>query len=513
MRVFAKGGPSRSEHPRAVGGAAARSPPATHTDAPATTAGASSCTVGLMNRPALLVAWLLLLAPLARADVVHLTTGGKVSGTVVRDDDRGVVIKTPDGTVTFPRRMVARVERQSRGETLLALARERFKAGAYAEAERLYREAAEDPDADLAAKARRELKSMLAAREKAKGMRRPPRTPLPLPGGVTGTAIEGESLQEQLDRARSAIDAGDGLHSSRLLEPLATGNPEQRVLRYLYGRALELAGRDDEAQREFLAALGREGADGRPVGWLSDLARRRQAGLELRSRTPGVGGRGWRRLEPSPTFAVYAPAARTDPWLASEPELALAAVLEELSIPRRDLFLAGRVQVLVYADAAALAADRGGERPGLPPGAGHEAALPAPDGALWLLVATAEQEAYGAALRHQLAHLALREGIAEAPPWLREGAACALFGALAGGTPAPRLPDDLRAFLSAEEAPAAGEAGARFCSQAQAVYEALERRLGRKGALRFGRTVGRKGLDEALRASDLSLESLAASGD
>ena len=43
--------------------------------------------------------------------------------------------------------------------------------------------------------------------------------------------IEGETLQEQFDRARRAIEAGNGLRALRLLEPLLASKPgDQRPI-------------------------------------------------------------------------------------------------------------------------------------------------------------------------------------------------------------------------------------------------------------------------------------------
>lgn len=457
----------------------------------------------VLRLAALVTPLLLALAP-ARADVVHLESGGTISGKVVRDDAEGVVLRTPDGTITVPRRMVARVERQSAGETKLALARERLKAGAYEEAERLFEEAAQDADPAVAARAQAELASM--RRDRAKQLRRPPRTPLALPEGAQGRPIEGGSLQEQLDRARSAIDGKNGLRAARLLAPLAADNPEQPVLRYLYGRALELARRDEPAKAEFLAALGRAD-DPRSTAWLGDLARRAQAGLPARPATPGHLREGWQRAEPTQRFAIYHALLEPEPWLEREPELALELALEAVHLERHQLYLSGRVQLLVYRDAAALAADVAELGASLGD-AGHEPVLPAPDGPLWLLAAPGHDPArYRQAVRHQMVHLLLREVRPDTPAWLREGIACALDPPAVRARRRAAPPADLRAFLLAPP-PEDPSARARWRGEAQLVFEALDRRLGRVETIQFGRQLTRRGLEEALRRAKLELAEL-----
>lgn len=55
----------------------------------------------------------LLLAGVVRADVVHLTTGREIEGEVISEEGADpVVVKTPSGKVTLPRRIVERVERE-----------------------------------------------------------------------------------------------------------------------------------------------------------------------------------------------------------------------------------------------------------------------------------------------------------------------------------------------------------------------------------------------------------------
>ncbi|MGE0708311.1 MAG: CAP domain-containing protein [Planctomycetota bacterium] len=74
----------------------------------------------------LLVGGLLSLVALgpARADVIHLTSGGRVRGKIVKETRREVVVETRGGTTSIPRDEIDRIER---GATLEDQYRERLK--------------------------------------------------------------------------------------------------------------------------------------------------------------------------------------------------------------------------------------------------------------------------------------------------------------------------------------------------------------------------------------------------
>jgi len=57
------------------------------------------------------LAAVILLANLANADVVHLKTGGRIEGVVVRETDSSLTIEMSMGQVSVPKSSVARVER------------------------------------------------------------------------------------------------------------------------------------------------------------------------------------------------------------------------------------------------------------------------------------------------------------------------------------------------------------------------------------------------------------------
>ena len=95
-----------------------------------------------------------LLGLLVWADVVHLTTGRSISGTVESESPQEVVVRTGSGRVTLPRRLVARIEREDAGRTALHEAEQRALAGDREGAAALYRRLAEGDDAEVARAAR-----------------------------------------------------------------------------------------------------------------------------------------------------------------------------------------------------------------------------------------------------------------------------------------------------------------------------------------------------------------------
>jgi RNase P/RNase MRP subunit p29 len=356
----------------------------------------------------------------ARADVVHLTNGNTLSGTVVSEDEREVVVKTADGKVVLPRALVKEVVKQSKGETQIAMALERAKAGDDEAAERLFEQAAQDPDPAVAARAKRELAAWRERRDRAKRFVPKPRTPLELPDDAQGQKpAEGNSLQDALDRARRAIEMKDGGRARRVLAPLVEANPKDPKLRFLLGRALELDQDDLGAREAYLKVLG-EGLlrEARPTAWLGELCRRQLAGEPLDAASPGVEGR-WQRVE-TRRFAVYHRFARVEPWFATEPELAFQEVLDRLGYHEHELHLQGRIQVFIFEDVTAYKANKGLERAG-----GHAERHLAPDGWLKVIKAYPDRNFYRTTYRHEVAHTVLFDVLPSLPAWAHEGAACA----------------------------------------------------------------------------------------
>ncbi|MBL4848881.1 MAG: hypothetical protein JKY65_25440, partial [Planctomycetes bacterium] len=311
----------------------------------------------------------------ARADVVHLTNGRRVSGEVVRENEKEVVIKTPQGRVTLPRRLVDRIERQSGDATLLELARERLAAGARKEGEALLRKAARSKDAGVASRAKARLASLEAKDRQRARKKGGPRTSFALPAKLQGKPTEGATLQEQFDRVRFAIDYRDGPRALGLLKSLRAQNPKRPVLEYLAGRAHELAGDSAAAKTAFLSALGSDArrVKGKDLGWIKDLARRAVAGETIsRKSTPGA-GTNWYRV--AGTHAAVYSLHEIDGRLASRFDVLAARARRVFDLRARDSDLDGRILIGLCVDRRELR--RLGEAPPL--------RVVAPDGVLWRL--------------------------------------------------------------------------------------------------------------------------------
>lgn len=153
-------------------------------------------------RTSLALALLAAGAGLARADVVHLSNGRTIEGRVVEEDTSRVVVKTPAGRVTIPRRDVACVEREAEARTLLREARLARAAGDRAAAERLYDAAAAAGDPEVAAIVARERDELSADEpggvdEHDAGS---PAADRP-PGGDPFVEVEREALIRELEAA------------------------------------------------------------------------------------------------------------------------------------------------------------------------------------------------------------------------------------------------------------------------------------------------------------------------
>jgi len=297
----------------------------------------------------LLTSTILLIASGTWADVVHLTNGSRISGDVVSESDKEVVVKTPQGKVTLPRRLVDRIERLSGDATLLELAKERLRGGSREAGIKLLERAAKSKDPKIARRAKAQLASLEAKARQPK-RKSEPRNAFPIPAGLSGTPSEGATLQVQFDRLRLAIDRRDGHRALSLLKSLRRDNPEHALLRYLEGRAQELARESDAARASLLASLGSDArrVERRELGWIKDLARRAAAGEDLdRKKSPGAGS-SWYRVAGT-HVALYS---------LHELDIRLAARLDDLAEEARRVFdlrvrdsdLDGRIQIGVCVD-------------------------------------------------------------------------------------------------------------------------------------------------------------------
>lgn len=469
-----------------------------------------------MNRRACLplpLALVLCCAGIARADLIHLKSGGTISGEVISSGPDKVVVKTPSGKITIPMRMVKKVERQSKERTLLSLARERRKAGAIEAAKRLYRRAAKSKDKKIRKQAEQELRELEGRAKRIERFRKPPRVPWKLPEGITGVVpIDGKNLQEQFDRARAAIDWKDGGRSSLLLKPIFDAKPTDPLLRFLYGRALELSRKPDAARELYLKVLGPRAAyRSRKAVWLGELARRKLAGEKLLNKNPGV-GESWSRTE-FEAFAIYS----TEPvprWFTDRLHTLFQALLDGLGIRRREVKFSGKALVFLYDDEAAWA--KGGGRDA------HAERWAAPDGPITILRTYPDRVVLETSFRHELTHAILTDVFRAMPLWAHEGATLWSEGKeerqkqrkLAKRNRARLHP--LGPFLKGEVEPGStGSAQARYFAQASVVFEALVSLRKNSGpkALKFCSILGRKGYDKTLKAFRIKLSDIQAAVD
>jgi hypothetical protein len=373
----------------------------------------------------------LALIALAHGDVVHLTTGRAIKGTVISETDEHVVVKTPQGKLTLPRHLVERIERQTKGETQLALARERATQGAFDVAIKLYEQAARDSDPKIARTARRELAALRANRRAEPDVVPAPRAkpkPKPKPGGGPANADDsqlpplsgGEFARTALARqVVLALRAEDGKQASRLLDLGQPHFAEDRSYLYLRARADEFGRRESVPVRGYLALIKGKTTATRstPLGRLRELARRSLAGEPLSPESPGASARGWKRIE-TRHFALYHAFERVEPWFAQVPEGALDYVLKILQIKSSEVVFSGRIQVFMFVKKGDYEKSSGTKLAG-----GHAQIRYAPDGYLKTITLYGGRGQALTTYRHEIAHTVLLELYQRMPMWAHEGAA------------------------------------------------------------------------------------------
>ncbi|RMG13247.1 MAG: tetratricopeptide repeat protein [Planctomycetota bacterium] len=477
----------------------------------------------LLRSAALLAACLLPAAALG--DVVHLTTGSSVRGTVVHEDDAEVVVKTPQGKVTFPRELVERIERESKGRTRLALARERMAEGDYEVAERLLRLARRDSDSRVAREAESVLARLRRRREEERAERAEAERPPPSPAG--GAAPTGAAPPRPAGR-RLRLGGGEfvrGVRASEVVLALRAGDARKALallrevrerwkrdpsFAYLVARALRMRRRESEARTIFRSLLEGTGVDfSLPLARLEELARRRLAGVELGAHSPGATSE-WRREE-SEHFAIYHPFERVEAWFTRAPEDALRDDLEALGLARSEARFSGRVQILIYSSAEDYE-----RREGMKLAGGHARVRYAPDGPLKLIATYPNRRVYTDTYRHEIAHTVLLENYPDMPAWAHEGAAMwceppqakgRLRAAVQGQEQGGSLPSLLTMLRG--EVPRGDDRRAvrAYYGQCTVSFEALAELTGSpREALELCEEIGRSGPERALAGAGLSLE-------
>lgn len=467
------------------------------------------------------------------ADVVHLTTGRSITGTVLTEDSEKVVLKTPQGKLSFPRKLVKSIERQSKGRTQLVLARERAQQGAFEVAIKLYERAVASSDKKASEAAKTELEKLrLRVRKEVKRERAKTASPwlanVKTRAGRTHNGVAptlpplwgGPFVQETV-RAREvvlAIRDGESREALSLLEGANERYHQDSSYLYLRGRALEVAGRRREASKVYLDLIkGVTAANVRmPLSRLNELARRSVSGPSREQLSPGSAGASdsWVRIE-TPHFAIYHRFERVDPWFADAPENALRHALENLEIDSSELLLSGRIQVFLFENHAAYEAASGVLLAG-----GHAQTRYSPDGYLRKITSFASRSLAIDTYRHEVSHTLLLELYRAMPAWAHEGAATFVerlqkrvvmrgihLSAHSLGT-LPALLDFLRGDIDRGGDQAAVRA---FYAQASVIFEAMTLLLrGPRPALDLCVRMGRSGVgpERALAEVDLTLDRL-----
>lgn len=473
----------------------------------------------------------LLLLGVASADVIHLTTGRSIKGTVVKETDKTVVVKTPQGKLTLPRHLVKKIERQSKGATWLALARERAGQGAFEVAAKLYEKAAKDPDPKIAGPAGTELAALRkrmgqpAAPVKPRATDRPkPRPKVPTattpanadPRAAALPRLGGGPFVEKTVLAREVVLAlrdADARKAHSLLDSQKDKFANDVSFRYLRARAYQVEGKPRKASQIYLSLLKDvTKANGRmSVTQLNELARRLLGGEAMTPRSPGASG-SWKRVE-SENFAIYHRFKSVQPWFVNGPQESFEYDLGVLGLARSEVVLSGRIQVFMFEDKDAYEENSGMELAG-----GHAQFRYGPDGYLRTITAYAQRGMTLRLFRHEVAHAVLLELYRGMPSWAHEGAAVyvqkqqsrgryrlSYLGSKQEGT----LPD-LASLLRGTVARGADqEEVTRYYAQSSVTFEALAklRRSPRK-ALELCKRIGEVGPSKALREAGSSLKTL-----
>lgn len=329
----------------------------------------------------------LALSVVARADVVHLRNGRTIQGKIVDTRRDRIVVQTSNGRVEVPLKQVARVERESRGRLLLDQARQAERDGDPELAVKLYRGALEHGEAEAG-----EALARLA------------------PERAAGAADAPDDPAERLTAAARALAMGDGARARALAEPLRAHEAIRQRASYVLGRALELLGEPDLAERTYRDALAElEVSHGVEV--LRELARLRYTGVRLSPSVPGVGP-GW-SVALDDRWMILARPARVD-HLRRDADLALREITARLELPE----LRRRVTVFDHDDRAAYR-----ESEGATWAIGHAARRRATGEVAPVVHLSSGEEPD--VLRHELAHVLVLDAFAghDLPRWLLEGSA------------------------------------------------------------------------------------------
>lgn len=519
------------------------------------------------GRRALLALAVAALVTPARADVVHLANGRTIGGRVVDEDAERVVVKTPAGRVTLPRRDVVRIEREGEARTLLREARQAAAAGDAAAARRLYAAAADAGDPEVTAAARREREALAAA---------PAQEAAAEPASAAGpdpfVEVEREALLRELEAAaptrpdlarRLAYELyqrGERRHAARECR-LAAGDfgrarrwvddegqrraLEQRERRcrlevaaqalrrrdpdlaraaalpvvddpdlgrraaYLVGRAEERLRRPRPAREAYQQALGAVTVPAdHDLSTLRELARLASTGIGVDATTPGLGA-GWRCLQ-TRHFSILHPGP-IDRAFGERVEGLRGEVLARLGL--RTIDDQTPIALFLFPDDGAYQGAPGARAWS----AGHAARLQG-EGEVVPTIYLHTQGDADARLRHELAHILVGDALQDAllPMWAAEGVAIyaehdearARWRQLARQLHRRGELRPVRDALGQMLLPLTDdrEDVLRFYVQASVLFDVLARRVGVERALQGAQRINVDGPEQALRSIGVGLE-------
>ncbi|MCO5171527.1 MAG: hypothetical protein M9894_34935 [Planctomycetes bacterium] len=523
--------------------------------------------MGPRRRVLLALAAAALVVP-ARADVVHLTNGRTIGGRVVDEDGERVVVKTPAGRVTVPRRDVLRVEREGEPRTLLREARQAATSGDLAAARRLYAAAADAGDVEVAAIARREVEGLAApaapadeagtqevpagidpfaeverealireleaaaptrpdlARRLAyelfqRAERRHAARECRLAASDYGRArlrVEDEAQRRGLEQrerrcrlevAAQALRRRDPTLARAAAEPVVDDPDLGRRAAYLLGRAEERLRRPRPAREAYQQAL-------RPVAVPADhdlatmreLARLASVGIPVDTSTPGLAA-GWRCLQ-TRHFSILHPGP-IDRAFGERVEGLRGEVLARLGL--RTVDDQASIALFLFPDDGAYQGAPGARAWS----AGHAARLQG-DGEVVPTIYLHTQGDADARLRHELAHILVGDALQDAllPMWAAEGVAIyaeheearARWRAHARQLHRKGELRPVREALGQMLMPLTDEREAvlRFYVQASVLFDVLARRVGVERALQGAQRINVDGPEQALRSIGVGLE-------
>lgn len=308
-------------------------------------------------------------------------------------------------------------------------------------------------------------------------------------------------------KAKLAVAAASG--------PIEAGGALSKELHapayYLYGRALDLANRRQEALRHYRIAIGRDLGSRGDIATYRELARLASVGVEIGEHSPGV-GEGWRWVR-TRNFAILH-RLPPDPRLGTLFESFHAAVVRRLGLQGK-LDEKERIPVFIYPSKEEYARSAGARHWS----AGHASRLQSgiDDEEVVRSVYFYPSPNFAAVARHEIAHILTWDALDDAllPSWAAEGSALyaepeeVRLQRLAYArqvrdrfVPSEQLLGRIRLPTTEDS----GEIGV-FYVQSAATFHTLAERLGVHKAFKVALAINTEGPEKALRSVGWSLRS------